>query len=249
MTDHRERDATIAPMTTPSLTPCPVDRPDSPDIERRFGALARLYGPGSTERLRTARIAVVGLGGVGSWCAEALARCGVGYLTLIDLDHIAESNLNRQIHALENTIGQAKVAAMAQRIAAINPACAVQTIDDFLTPQTAAQYLAPELDVIVDCTDQISAKVAMALLARARKQKLIVCGAAGWRGFAPYCASNITTPGPQWVKLAHAHPIWGCRHCGLNKPPSCHQRGKCGPKRIAPRPCRKVCHARATGRW
>jgi len=166
-------------MTT-TLTPCPapIDA-DASDVPRRFGALDRLYGPESATRLRSAHIAVVGLGGVGSWTAEALARCGVGAVTLIDLDHIAESNLNRQIHALESTLGQAKVEAMAQRIAAINPVCEVQTIDDFLTPENAAQYLAESLDVIVDCTDQIRAKTAMALLARDRHQPLVVCGAAG----------------------------------------------------------------------
>jgi len=167
--------ATITVM----ITPCPALPPVESVTARRFGALARLYGPDSVARLCDARIAVVGLGGVGSWSAEALARCGVGHLTLIDLDHIAESNLNRQIHALENTLGQAKVTAMAQRIAAINPACAVQGIDDFVTPENAAQYLASTLDMIVDCTDQVRAKVAMVLLARSRSQKLLVCGAAG----------------------------------------------------------------------
>jgi len=161
------------------LTPCPTTNRTQSAARRRFGALDRLYGPESAAHLHGARIAVVGLGGVGSWTAEALARCGIGHLTLIDLDHIAESNLNRQIHALENTLGQAKVQAMAQRIAAINPACEVQAIDDFLTPDTAVQYLAANLDVIADCTDQISAKVAMALLARERHQPLVVCGAAG----------------------------------------------------------------------
>jgi len=117
------------------------------------------------------------------WSAWGVARCGVGHLTLIDLDHIAESNLNRQVHALVHTLGQAKVVAMAQRIAAINPACTVRAIDDFLTPENAAHYLASgwdtRPDVILDCTDQVNAKVAMVLLARAQGSKLVVCGAAG----------------------------------------------------------------------
>ncbi len=153
--------------------------PHDADLERRFGGLARLYGPQAPARLSAAHIAVVGIGGVGSWTAEALARCGVGKLTLVDLDHVAESNVNRQIHALSSTLGQAKVAAMAERIALINPACRVTGVDDFLTPDNAAQVLAPELDAVIDCTDQASAKIAMILLARQRRQPLLVCGGAG----------------------------------------------------------------------
>ena len=106
------------------------------DEERRFGGLARLYGVVGAQRIRDAHIAVVGIGGVGSWAVEALARSGVGRLTLIDLDHIAESNINRQIHALEPTLGQAKVLAMRDRIVQINPACEVQCIENLLSPTT-----------------------------------------------------------------------------------------------------------------
>ncbi|ARP87697.1 tRNA threonylcarbamoyladenosine dehydratase [Bordetella genomosp. 9] len=149
------------------------------DAERRFGGLGRLYGPQAPERLRAARVAVVGLGGVGSWTAEALARSGVGALTLIDLDHIAESNVNRQIHALSETLGQAKVAAMAARIAGINPECIVTLIDDFVTPDNVEQVLSGRHDVVVDCTDQAAAKIAMILYARRRGLRLLVCGGAG----------------------------------------------------------------------
>ena len=152
---------------------------EGPDLERRFGGLARLYGPQAPARLQAARIAVIGVGGVGSWTAEALARCGVGHLTLVDLDHVAESNVNRQLHALTGTLGQAKVEAMAARIAGINPACVVTGIDDFLTPDNAASVLSPALDVVIDCTDQVHAKIAMILLARQRRQALLVCGGAG----------------------------------------------------------------------
>lgn len=167
-----------------SLSPAAGAAPDAAldgaaDLDRRFAGLARLYGPQAPARLRAARVAVVGVGGVGSWAAEALARCGVGGLTLVDLDHVAESNVNRQIHALSDTLGQAKVQAMAARIAGINPHCAVQAVDDFLTPDNAAQVLAPEVGVVIDCTDQIAAKVAMVLLARQRRQPLLVCGGAG----------------------------------------------------------------------
>mgnify|MGYP000860346648 CR=1 FL=1 len=158
----------------PSTSVC-----DVVDADRRFGGLARLYGPQAPVRLQSARVAVVGLGGVGSWTAEALARCGVGGLTLVDLDHIAESNVNRQIHALTATLGQAKVEAMAERVRGIHPDCKLECVDDFVSPDNAAQLLDPGLDVIVDCTDQVTAKVAMILLARARGQALVVCGGAG----------------------------------------------------------------------
>lgn len=149
------------------------------DAERRFGGLARLYGPDAPARLRAAHVAVVGLGGVGSWTAEALARCGVGALTLIDLDHIAESNVNRQIHALTETLGQAKVQAMAQRVASINPECSITQVDDFVTPENVAQVLAAGYSAIVDCTDQAAAKIAMILHARERRIPVLVCGGAG----------------------------------------------------------------------
>lgn len=149
------------------------------DIERRFAGLDRLYGPGAAVRLSRGHVAVVGLGGVGSWTAEALARCGVGRLTLIDLDHVAESNVNRQVHALTPTLGQAKVEAMAERIALINPECVVTVIDEFVDPENVAQLLAGPLDVICDCTDQVAAKMAMVLHGRAIGVPVLVCGAAG----------------------------------------------------------------------
>ena len=149
------------------------------DAERRFGGLERLYGARSVVALQQARVAVVGIGGVGSWAAEALARSGVGALTLIDLDHVAESNINRQVHALTETLGQSKIAAMAQRIRSIHPDCRLTLIDDFLTPDNVQQLLPAELSVVLDCTDQVAAKIAMVLQSRARKQALIVCGGAG----------------------------------------------------------------------
>lgn len=102
------------------------------DLERRFGGLRRLYGDAAYARLRAARVAIVGVGGVGSWAAEALARCGIAQLTLVDLDHVAESNINRQIQALSTTIGQAKVDALRERIALIHPGCTVQAVDAFV---------------------------------------------------------------------------------------------------------------------
>lgn len=148
-------------------------------MDRRFGALSRLYGPEAPSRLRNAHVAVAGLGGVGSWTVEALARCGVGALTLIDLDHIAESNVNRQIHALTSTLGQSKVDAMAQRVLAINPECRLTRVDDFVSPENVAQVLPGPYTVIIDCTDQAAAKIAMILHARTLGVPMLLCGGAG----------------------------------------------------------------------
>lgn len=149
------------------------------DFERRFAGLERLYGPGSLQRLRGGHVAVAGIGGVGSWCAEALARCGVGAISLIDLDHIAESNVNRQLHALTETLGQSKVVAMAQRVHGINPACRVQMLDEFVDPGNVSELFAADTSLIIDCTDQAQAKIAMILEARARNIPIVVCGGAG----------------------------------------------------------------------
>lgn len=149
------------------------------DPQRRFGGLDRLYGPQTVEALARGQVVVAGIGGVGTWCVEALARSGIGALTLIDLDHIAESNINRQAHALESTLGQAKVQAMAQRVHDINPQCRIQLIDDFVEPGNVEQIFPPGRGVLVDCTDQVSAKVAMVLAARTHNWPIIVCGGAG----------------------------------------------------------------------
>ena len=151
----------------------------SVDAERRFGGLARLYGAESLRRFAGAHIAVAGLGGVGSWCAEALARSGIGRLTLIDLDHISESNVNRQLHALTQTLGCSKVQAMRDRVAAINPDCVIHAVDDFVTPDNAGELLGSGLTLLIDCTDQISAKVAMILESARHGVPIVVCGGAG----------------------------------------------------------------------
>lgn len=151
----------------------------SVDTSRRFGGLDRLYGPQALQRLSAAHVVVAGIGGVGSWCVEALARSGVGAITLIDLDHIAESNVNRQLHALTRTLGQAKVQAMADRIEQINPLCRVLIQDAFVEPDNAHDVIPADAQVVIDCTDQASAKIAMILQARNRRQALVVCGGAG----------------------------------------------------------------------
>lgn len=151
----------------------------SVDVSRRFGGINRLYGPSATQTFAHAHVVVVGVGGVGSWVVEALARSGVGTLTLIDLDHIAESNINRQIHALDGTLGQSKITAMAARIHQINPRCQTVCHDTFLDADNVQMLLDPSLDIVIDCTDHVNAKIAMILTCRARALPLIVCGAAG----------------------------------------------------------------------
>ena len=160
--------------------PTPVHSPIPPsDDERRFGGLQRLYGLSGAQRIRQAHVAVVGLGGVGSWSAEALARSGVGRLTLIDMDHIAESNINRQIHALTETTGQSKVLAMQARIALINPDCRVDVVDDFVTPDNWPNLMPDTPDALIDACDQVKAKVALAHWAKQLGLGFITVGAAG----------------------------------------------------------------------
>ena len=127
---------------------------------------------------------VVGIGGVGSWAAEALARSGVGHITLIDLDHVAESNINRQIHALTTTVGQAKVLAMQDRIGLINPSCKVVCVDDFVTPENWPGLITDPVDAVVDACDQIKAKTAMAAWARETGTLFVSVGAAGGKRHA-----------------------------------------------------------------
>jgi tRNA A37 threonylcarbamoyladenosine dehydratase len=154
-------------------------------IDRRFGGLDRLYGVNGAARIRAAHVVVVGVGGVGSWTVEALARSGVGRLTLIDLDNVSESNINRQIHALDDTVGMAKVEAMRQRIAHINPDCAVTCIEDFVTPDNWPSILnGAEVDAVIDACDQVKAKTALAAWAIQHQVLFITVGAAGGKRMA-----------------------------------------------------------------
>lgn len=151
------------------------------DFERRFGGIARLYGSAARDRFTAAHVCVAGIGGVGSWAAEALARSAVGALTLIDLDMIAESNVNRQIHALGDVFGRAKVSEMATRVRAINPACAVREVEDFVTPENVGELLEGNLDFVIDATDDRGAKVALIAHCRERQIPIVTAGAAGGR--------------------------------------------------------------------
>lgn len=151
------------------------------DAARRFGGVARLYGSEALRTFAAAHVCVVGIGGVGSWAAEALARSAVGHLTLIDLDMIAESNVNRQIHALGDEFGKAKVGAMAARIRAINPDCVVREIEDFVTPDNLPDLLGGGFDHVIDAIDEVRTKVAMIAWCRRQGIPLITAGGAGGR--------------------------------------------------------------------
>jgi len=162
-----------------ATTSTAADDAPTADFERRFGGVGRLHGTATLQRYRSAHVCIVGIGGVGSWTAEALARSGIGALTLIDLDHVAESNINRQAHAVGENLGKAKVGAMAERIRAINPECRVVGIEDFVTPENAGELLPASADVVVDAIDQVRAKIAMIACCRARRQPIVVAGGAG----------------------------------------------------------------------
>jgi tRNA A37 threonylcarbamoyladenosine dehydratase len=147
----------------------------------RFAGIERLYGAGSVARLAGARVAVVGVGGVGSWAAEALVRSGVGALTLIDADEVCVSNTNRQLHALQGTLGKAKVAVMSVRLRDINPSLSVEPVERFVTPAALAELLDRGFDLVLDACDAFRVKVEMTAWCRRRKLPLIVCGSAGGR--------------------------------------------------------------------
>ncbi|AJA14668.1 thiamine biosynthesis protein ThiF [Pseudomonas putida S12] len=145
----------------------------------RFAGVARLYGDQGLQRLGQAHVAVVGIGGVGSWVAEALARSGVGEITLFDLDDVCVSNTNRQAHALEGQVGRPKVEVMAERLRAINPGCTVHAVADFVTRETMAEYITEHLDCVIDCIDSVMSKAALIAWCRRRKIAIVTTGGAG----------------------------------------------------------------------
>lgn len=158
------------------------DQIDSADIdfERRFGGIARLYGDAALARFRRTHVCVIGVGGVGSWAVEGLARSAIGQITMIDLDNLAESNINRQIHALSDTLGQAKVTALAERIAQINPTCVVTEIEEFIDADNLQQMLpAGRFDYVIDAIDNVRAKTAVIAYCRDKKIPLVTIGSAG----------------------------------------------------------------------
>ncbi|OYO31026.1 tRNA cyclic N6-threonylcarbamoyladenosine(37) synthase TcdA [Janthinobacterium sp. PC23-8] len=150
------------------------------DFERRFGGIARLYGAPALARFRAAHVCVIGVGGVGSWIVEALARSAVGHLTLIDLDNVAESNINRQIQAMSDTIGKAKITALAERIGLINPFCQVTEVEDFIAPDNLEQLLGGQhFDYLVDAIDNARSKAALIAWCRSRNLPMLTIGSAG----------------------------------------------------------------------
>jgi tRNA A37 threonylcarbamoyladenosine dehydratase len=161
------------------ITAQTADLNSAQTVARRFGGTARLWGDQGLHTLQTSHAVVIGIGGVGSWAAECLARSGVGHITLIDMDVIAESNVNRQIHAEDATFGADKGAVMAQRIASYAPHCTVTVIDEWITPTNVATLVPADAGVVLDCIDQVQPKTALTVLCKSREQQLIVCGAAG----------------------------------------------------------------------
>ena len=161
------------------------------DLERRFGGLKRLYGDEALNIISSKSVMVVGIGGVGSWAAEALARSGVGRLVLVDLDVVSESNINRQIHSLTSTLGQSKVEAMAERLHEINPELQLELLDDFVDSDNARALIeSANVDVVLDCADQVMAKIAMTVVCRDLGVHFIMCGGAG--GKSNSLALNFT---------------------------------------------------------
>lgn len=149
------------------------------ESELRFGGIKRLYGNKETEILWQSHVCVIGIGGVGSWAAEAIARTGISTITLIDLDDVCATNINRQIHALTGTVGESKIEAMAKRIKLINPDATVHLIDDFVTPENVAEYISKDFDYVVDAIDSVRAKSALIAYCKRNKIPVITTGGAG----------------------------------------------------------------------
>ena len=152
---------------------------DNPDTERRFGGIGRLYGERALETFRHSHVCIIGIGGVGSWAAEALARSAIGHITLIDLDHVAESNINRQLHALSGTLGMAKVQVMAERIVQINPDCKVDAIEEHLTLDNLHTLLTIHYNYVIDCIDGFRIKAALIAYCKRNRIRVITVGGAG----------------------------------------------------------------------
>ena len=149
------------------------------NFEQRFGGIGRLYTPEGLAKLRQSHICVIGIGGVGSWAVEALARSGIGKITMIDMDDICVTNINRQIHALTSTVATLKTEAMKTRIAEINPECQVEIIDDFISPDNLADYLNRGYDYVIDAIDSVKTKAALIAYCKRNKISLITTGGAG----------------------------------------------------------------------
>lgn len=148
---------------------------------QRFGGVARLYGQSGLQRLRRAHVCVVGLGGVGSWAVEALARCGIGEMTLVDVDNVCMSNVNRQLPALEANLGRGKAEVMAERVREINPECRVHPVQTFINETNVGGVLGGTFDFVVDAIDSVSSKALLIASCRERGKRVVVTGGAGGR--------------------------------------------------------------------
>lgn len=145
----------------------------------RFGGIGRLYGTAAMNQLRSSHVCVVGIGGVGTWAAEALTRSGIGHITLVDMDDICVTNVNRQLHALDGSIGESKVDAIAKRIRAINPEAEVNAVGEFFTEFNAEQILGAGFDYVVDAIDNVTNKCLLIAESRKRQIPIVTCGGAG----------------------------------------------------------------------
>jgi len=203
------------------VTKAPVS---SIDLNRRFGGLRRLWGDPGAEACLHAHVVVVGLGGVGSWAVEALARSGIGALTLIDLDHVSESNINRQIQATDLTLGQAKAVALEERIQRFHPGCRIHAIEEFVDATNAADLLAQAcacvgpISAVLDACDQVSAKLALSLWTHRNRVPFVTVGAAGgkkWSQFVRVADLSKVTHDPllarlrQKLRKEHGYPSGG----------------------------------------
>lgn len=156
-----------------------TDLPQDDEYERRFAGVAKIYGEDSFSHYEKSHVMVIGIGGVGSWAVEALARTGIGELTLVDMDVVAASNINRQLPAMSSTLGCEKIEVMAERCRSINPRIKINLVDDYLSPENVKDMLANVPDLILDCIDDVKAKFALMLHCRFNKIPLIVSGGAG----------------------------------------------------------------------
>ena len=193
------------------------------DFAERFGGVARLFGRTALERLRAAHVCVVGVGGVGSWVVEGLARSGVGALTLIDLDDVCVTNVNRQLPALDGQIGRPKVAVLAERVRLINPECRVTEVQEFFTASSAERMLAPRFDFVVDAVDRMSHKALLIAGSRDRGVPVLSVGAAGGRRDAGKIhAGDIGEAGDELLrqvrkKLRRDHGFTSGAHRGITR--------------------------------
>jgi len=149
------------------------------DLKRRFSGVENLYGETAIDCFMQAHVIVIGIGGVGSWVVEALARNALGKLTLIDMDVVSESNINRQLPALSSTIGKNKIDVMADRIRDINPLCEVHLIDEFVSEDNLAEMIDANVDYVIDCIDSSRVKAALIAWCKRQKIKIVTLGGAG----------------------------------------------------------------------